>query len=271
MIEFIDRPCGWSPAAPSSMRELANGGAPAWHQYSTAKYLNGSDPKIVSVLLFAPSDLRIHVELLPNSLARRWEGIGLQFASETEVDCLDTRRVLNDSIELMLTVPPLMGTVAGLCRSLHLLRSVEDSDSSFSDPDLPFSVFVSCPPPTVQSRVERLAESIAHEALHLQLSLVETAVPLVVDSVDTVPIFSPWKGERRTTRGLLHGVYVFANLRCFWMRVAARSTSCSPWAAARVNEINLEMRQATHLAESPALTAIGRRFATSFLRDWLHE
>ena len=50
-----------------------------------------------------------------------------------------------------------------------------------------------------------------HEALHLQLSLVERVLPMVVSNPggESEQVFSPWAGDGRSVRGLLHGVYVF--------------------------------------------------------------
>ena len=140
-----------------------------------------------------------------------------------------------------------------------------DFDTSYSDPSLPLSVFVSCPLPAERNRVERLAENIVHEALHLQLSLVERIQPLVIDDSDEELVVSPWKEEWRTVRGLLHAVYVFGNLRSFWKGVAAERPESSSFARARIQTIDSEMARATHLAGDRTLTAAGRRLATSIL------
>ena len=175
-------------------------------------------------------------------------------------------QMLERSLDLVRTVPPLHGTVTGLCRSLHVLAaSGRDVDVSCSDPSLPFSVFVSCPPAAERNRVERLAENIVHEALHLQLTLVETIEPLVIDDPDEPPVFSPWRNEPRNVRGLVHAVYVFGNIRHFWKRVAAELPESSSFARSRIEVIDGEMDAAKQLLASRTLTATGRRLATSFL------
>ena len=173
---------------------------------------------------------------------------------------------LADALELAGTVLPFKGTVAGLCRSLHVLvASGRDLDVSYSEPSLPFSVFVSCPPAAERYRVERLAENVLHEALHLQLTLVESIEPLVIDVPDESPVFSPWKGEWRSVRGLLHAVYVFGNLRCFWKHVAGDSPGASSFARTRIEMIDGELDAAGPLVTSQSLTATGRRLAASLL------
>ena len=173
---------------------------------------------------------------------------------------------LAKSLDLIGTVRPLQGTIAGTCRSVHvLLPPAPDVDVSCSDPSLPHSIFVSCPPATEEDRVERLVENVAHEALHLQLSLVERLEPLVGEIPFEEPVFSPWRGEGRTVRGLLHAVYVFGNLRFFWGQVALIRPGSASFAGARIETIDGEMAAASHLLESRSLTPAGRRLATSFL------
>ena len=179
---------------------------------------------------------------------------------------MEFRQTLVSSLDFIGMDLPLEGTVAGLCRSLHvLIASGRDFDVSYSDPTLPLSVFVSCPLPAERNRVERLAENIVHEALHLQLSLVERVQPLVIDDPDEEPVFSPWKDELRSVHGLVHAVYVFGNLRSFWKGVTSKRPESSSFAQARIQTIDAEMAKAAHLASNKSLTAEGRRLATSLL------
>jgi len=110
-----------------------------------------------------------------------------------------------------------------------------------------------------------LAESIVHEALHLQLTLVESIEPLVAESPAGVLVFSPWKNELRSFHGFIHGVYVFANLRCFWKKVATDSPELSSFALTRIGVIDRELGAARQLEVSPLLTTMGRRLVMSYL------
>jgi HEXXH motif-containing protein len=67
---------------------------------------------------------------------------------------------------------------------------------------------VSVPDTDEAYAVPRLAESIIHEAMHLQLTLIESIVPLINSTTQTA--FSPWKQSERPVQGLLHALYVFA-------------------------------------------------------------
>jgi len=265
---FIDGPCRWDRRAPERLRLRVLGDRSGWRSYSTSRYLAGLDPCILHSLGVAGSadDAGVNVELLPAVLARRWRDLGLRFATAADLKEMNFRETLAKALDLIGVVRPLEGSVAGMCRSVHvLLASDRDLDVSCSDPSLPFSAFVSCPPDTAKYQTERLAENLVHEALHLQLSLLETVQPLLAAIRDEETVFSPWKGEGRTVRGLVHAVYVFGNLRCFWRRVASSTPGSSSFARARVETIDGEMANAVHLLRSRSLTAAGRRLATSFL------
>ena len=266
--EFIEGPCRWDWRAPARLREQVFGDASAWRSYSTAWFLDGSNPHILHTIGLSEhaADSAVSVERLSPVLAARWRSVGLRFASEADLSDMEFRPTLVSSLEFIGMDHSLEGTVAGLCRSLHvLIASGRDFDVSYSDPSLPLSVFVSCPLPGERNRVERLAESIVHEALHLQLSLVERVEPLVIDGPDEDPVFSPWKDELRTVRGLVHAVYVFGNLRHFWNGVASKCPESSSFAQTRIQTIDAEMVGAAHLVEDRSLTVAGRRLAASFL------
>ena len=268
MIEFIDRPCGWNRLAPARLRRQAVGGACAWQNYSTARFVDDLDPVLLHRVGISdfPFDTGANIELLPEVVARRWRNLGLEFATEADMGDMEFPEILVSSLDLVHTILPLQGSVAGLCRSVHvLLASGRDFDVSYSDPSLPFSVFVSCPPATERNRVERLAENLVHEALHLQLTLVERIESLVIDVPRESLVFSPWKNELRNVRGLLHAVYVFGNLRCFWKRVATNVPESSSFARKRIETIDGEMDDAKQLVTNGSLTAMGRRLARSCL------
>lgn len=268
MFDFIDGPCGWDPFAPAELRRHAPGGVSAWQDYATSRFLHDLEPIVLHAVGIpdAPCGPGVQVELLPEGVARRWRRVGLEFATEAEISAMGFPETLVGSLDLVRTVLPLRGTVAGVCRSLHVLVAPDrDFDVSYSDPSVPFSVFVSCPPPSERNRLERLAENIVHEALHLQLTLVESIESLVIDVPGETPVFSPWKNEWRSVRGLVHAVYVFGNLRCFWQYVAADVPEFASFARTRIETIDREMDATRQLVTNCSLTAMGRRLARSFL------
>ena len=272
VYDLIARPCGWCPSAPIKLRKDLLGECYSWSHYSTSLQLGGSNPKCLSTserLSSSPCPNMI-VELLSDDLANTWKSVGLQLAKECDLEGRIFMDALFESLVLIQGNREIHATVAGMCRSLHPLISNDcEIDVSFSDPALPFSIFVSCPPVDAQYRVERLTESIVHEALHLQLSLVERAEPLIVKNNDETLVHSPWKGERRTLQGLLHGIYVFGNLRSFWTDVINQRPQSAQFGKVRVSAIEAELLGVAHLVGSDNLTTPGRRFASSFLAPFL--
>ena len=264
VVEFIEGPCCWGRFAPAKLRNSV----PGWKNYSTSRFLEGADSEILDVLDTGASSIApdMSIELLSPTLADRWQSVGLRFATKTEIEKSGLRRILTKSLDLVRVITSLQGTVSSLCLSLHPLLAPDTRvDVSYSDPDVPFSVFVSCPPDTERNAAERFAESLVHEALHLQLSLVECAEPLITDASEGKQVFSPWAGEGRTVRGLLHAVYVFGNIRCFWKHIVSNVPGSASFARTRIATINEEMGKAVHLARNDWLTATGQRLASSFL------
>ena len=270
--EFVDRPGSWHGTAPTKLRNEAHDGGVEWRLYSTSRFLGATDGAIHSTIPGDPSDdgTMISVEILSDLLADHWRSTGLRFATAVEVEELRFRELMIKAIALIREIDPFGRTVVTLCRSVHpLIAPDADTDVSYSDPRLPFSVFVSAPPPTQPDAVERLSENLVHEALHLQLSLVERILPMVVSNPmgEAEQIFSPWAGDGRSVRGLLHGVYVFGNLRCFWERVAEQVPVSSGFASDRIAVIGGQMIEASHLRFRAELTPAGRRLATTLLAN----
>jgi HEXXH motif-containing protein len=114
---------------------------------------------------------------------------------------------LRGALALIERLPTLAKAVSLLARCIHVLSSHPDYDVSHSDPNLPFSIFVSVPPKDGPQTPMRLMESIIHEAMHLQLTLMERVAPMVEGVFSA---HSPWQRQLRPAQGLLHGLYVFA-------------------------------------------------------------
>ncbi|HXB67813.1 MAG TPA: HEXXH motif-containing putative peptide modification protein [Candidatus Acidoferrales bacterium] len=165
---------------------------------------------------------------------------------------------LSDVIE---PFPFLRCAVSELVWRCHIvLAETKDCDVSFSDPAVPFSIFVSAPPEGADSSILRVAESVIHETMHLQLTLFESLVPLV-DIASLFSMYSPWKQENRPAQGVLHGLYVFSVLRWMWLRKSQTTGNRidRDFASRRVAEIDEQVSAVRSLEKSPALTEAGRR------------
>ena len=167
-------------------------------------------------------------------------------------------------------LPFLWTAVSELVWCCHVvLAQADDYDVSFSDPGIPFSVFVSASAQHDRLAVLRVAENLVHEAMHLQLTLFEDLCPLIHRD-SRWSMYSPWKQEQRPAQGILHGLYVFYVLRWMWLensRVTYRSSD-RDFALRRIMDIDGEIDAVRALEDSPALTEAGKRFLQElFLRN----
>src|SRR5207249_6147227 len=110
----------------------------------------------------------IPIEILSSELSTQFEEPGLRFLSADEVIAGDGPSRIEAALQILVAVPELAEATCALTRALHLLDTGDDEiDVSFSDPELPFSSFLSLPGPGVRGARLRLAEALLHEAMHL--------------------------------------------------------------------------------------------------------
>ena len=242
--------------------------------YGTARVLS-RDPEgshWLVATLDAPSryDVRsnsIQIEVLPEDIARQWESPGVRFFGAEEIPRDGVTDRVDEAIELLAGVPTMLPTVCSLIRSLHLLETSDAQvDVSFSEPNMPFSAFISVPGPDVQDGPFRVAEAMLHEAMHLQLTLIEGFVPLVEPTERTY--FSPWRSEYRTPLGVLHALYVFRVIDAFFGEIltdgpASESLRCH--AFNRRAEIAQQIESIRDFRECPHLTDFGIAFVSRLL------
>jgi len=166
-----------------------------------------------------------------------------------------------------------MRTVASLVRSLHAIRPEDtDYDVSFSEPTAPFSIFVSVPGRPNTNDPLRVAEAIVHEAMHLQLTLLEQVSGLV-NSADG-KYFSPWRRERRRAGSILHGVYVFYVIHCFLGRLTSIGSCPQSWLrhiGLRQREIRLQVDEMRSFQTCAELTALGSILVRRCVGDLAHS
>lgn len=201
----------------------------------------------------------ILIETLPENDLRKYQEMGLTFYSRAELTTSTIFGCLQDAIHILAHVPTLQKTAGSLIRVCHILKPEDDDyDVSHSDPYVPFSIFVSVPSQRKANCELRIAESIVHEAMHLQLTLLEQVLPLIRPSDETY--FSPWKGEPRSPQGVLHALYVFRVIDQFLEQLLTLSI----WPSASVGhmrnrrtEIARQVRRLEPFADYPALTELG--------------
>jgi hypothetical protein len=200
--------------------------------YSTGRWIAGDvlAPRVQLGVVRAGSH-RLLVEALPPVAIRAVEG--LPSLSESPLPSVEEQmQAAVDRVTLLDGLPESLGWLIGSC---HVLAAERGYDVSHSTPALPLSIFVSVPGPDERHAELRLAESIIHEAMHLQLTFIESHVSLVEPTGATV--FSPWKQTDRPVQGVLHGLYVFAVIHEALATLAAKDFEARDYANARRPEI----------------------------------
>ena len=169
-----------------------------------------------------------------------------------------------DALRLLDYIKAPCECVHALVRSIIVLKPASlDTDVSYSHPEIPFSIFISCCGQSSNNSAIRLLEAILHEAMHLQLSLIEHYVTLVNPSDGNNSYYSPWRGERRPAGGVLHGLYVFRAIYEFFTELSQhiKSESLTNYLNRRREEIMGDIKLLTNFPSAFGLTAIGGRFA----------
>jgi hypothetical protein len=188
--------------------------------YSTDAVLNGgtdNKPNKTAIVL-KPSKkalLPINVYPMPDKIASMYADSGAKPYSTQILQTSTVLQCLQEALDILVEIPTVYETVSRLVGSLHILQPVDDDfDISYSLPNIPFSIFVSIPSKRMKNDTLRVAEAILHEAMHLQLSLIEQCVPMIIETNEKY--FSPWKNEYRHPRGVFHALYVFCVIKQFF-------------------------------------------------------
>jgi HEXXH motif-containing protein len=117
------------------------------------------------------------------------------------------REVMHEAERLLAASPRLETALQAAVGQIILLRARPSFDISHSEPRWPQAIFITVPSRQTQVSALRSVENVVHEAMHLQLTVLERAIPLIAD--ETSKMASPWRLEPRDFQGILHGVYVF--------------------------------------------------------------
>lgn len=246
--------------------------------YSTARMIRGDlrGPRTIIATVSTPridvvACTGIPIELLPEEIARQFNSGQWRFRIRAEVLEPQLMGCIDEAVAILGIVPGILPAIVSLIGALHILDSQDDEmDISFSEPRLPFSAFVSVPGPRGVYGALRVAEAVLHEAMHLQLSLVERVVPLVTGS--TIEYFSPWRNESRPPQGLLHGAYVFGAIDAFLRSLPLNSPLIAPYydhVHRRRKTIAEEMEGIRCFLECEDLTADGVALVSRILGSFM--
>ena len=231
--------------------------------YSTERFLSANAERRSSLLksIRARNGLVLELEAVGDVVECYGKHHGLTLANNIDAiaDSAVLQAALNDVLQPHYCLCLALSELAWRC---HVIVAEEaECDVSFSDPGIPFSIFISVPTQNDPSCLLRVAESLVHETMHLQLSLFERRCPLV-DMTSTWTFYSPWKHQQRPAHGILHGLYVFHVLGWMWRQIAqsTQSDSDRTFALRRICETKREINAVRALEDSPALTQPGKEF-----------
>lgn len=200
-------------------------------------------------------------------LAGFYDEHGLEPMSREELLVEQAGGKLRAAWQLLAGVPAVRDSLRPLVRTIQVLRSSDpEIDVSYSHPAVPFSVFVSVGEDCSLVAALRVAESLLHEAMHLKLTLLEAEVELVWAGSQEV-YYSPWRDENRPIRGVLHGLFVFAAVREFYMALleSAVMPQEKKFIQDRLAGIAKEFMAVQQFSGTPGLTRAGRQLAISLL------
>ncbi len=208
------------------------------------------------------------IEALTPQATRRYAALDLRL-SEMVYRVAEAQTLLAQASMMIDRVPPLARTIRALVRSIHILDAPSPGfDVSHSDPELPCSIFLSLPMEESFAAL-RAAESIVHEAMHLQLTLFEAEEPLVEQDCE-VTGFSPWQQRERPLLGLVHGLFVFAAIDRFMALLIDEGLEPheESFALKRRREVASEIAEVAEVADLEAavgLTSAGRTLVRRLL------
>lgn len=176
----------------------------------------------------------------------------------------DANEIVQSALEIVRGWrPALHRELVQTCNAVQFVRdrtAHPDKIISFSDDAVPGALYVSASQGSKVVDAYDMADSLIHEHRHQKLYLLERLAPTVQPGA--AKVVSPWREELRPPSGLLHAVFVFVELRRFWIFV--RDTGPSELYSRAENQVfvtNSRLQQAFATLRDCPLTASGRALA----------
>ena len=178
------------------------------------------------------------------------------------------REVMHEAARLLAASPRLEIAIQAAVGQIILLRARPSFDVSHSEPRWPQAIFITVPSRQTQVSALRSAENIVHEAMHLQLTILEGVNPLIADG--TSKMASPWRLEPRDYQGILHGVYVFRCIAEYFAELSFRGildNEGANYITRRRAQIADELSQVDFERLALGLTCSGQHFLAALTND----
>lgn len=146
------------------------------------------------------------------------------------------------------------------CRAVQFIRDPKADPNkivSFSDNSVPGVLYVSITQADGLIDPYDLADSLIHEHRHQKLYLLERYAPTVQQNSNQV--ISPWREDLRPPSGLFHAVFVFVELRRYWIHVREHGPErLHSRAVNQIADTDLNLKHAFITLEQCPLTQIGQ-------------
>ncbi|MGN7741524.1 cyclophane-forming radical SAM/SPASM peptide maturase YhhB [Pseudomonas sp. 22526] len=156
--------------------------------------------------------------------------------------------------------PALAAEISMACRAVQFVRDPSADPHkivSFSDNSVPGALYVSISQGDRLIDPYDLADSLIHEHRHQKLYLLERFTPTVERT--SALVVSPWREDLRPPSGLLHAVFVFVELRRFWLYVRDHGPAeLNSRAVNQLADTDLHLSQAFVTLQDCPLTEMGR-------------
>jgi hypothetical protein len=238
--------------------------------YSTAgNFHQPNIPTIQKIKIASYEGENIYLEYPSfEHLQKFYDEHGLHVYKNVELILNDAEKKIDGAFEILKLVEPAYFSIIKLVKSIQVLKQEDpETDTSYSHPDIPFSIFTSvCNDDSVLSRL-RVAESILHEAMHLKLTLIENIIPLVKPLTGNV-YFSPWRDELRPAQGILHGLFVFRAVYDLFLIIKNKfiqDYQTLEFLNYRLEKIESEITSLTQFFCNPDLTDKGKMLAIKLI------
>ncbi|WP_223523685.1 MULTISPECIES: cyclophane-forming radical SAM/SPASM peptide maturase YhhB [unclassified Pseudomonas] len=155
--------------------------------------------------------------------------------------------------------PELAAEILAACSAVQFVRDPTADPKkivSFSDNSVPGALYVSISQGEGLIDPYDLADSLIHEHRHQKLYLLERYAPTVERT--SAQVVSPWREDLRPPSGLLHAVFVFVELKRFWIYVRDHGpVSLSSRAVNQIEDTDLHLKQAFATLKECPLTQVG--------------
>lgn len=156
--------------------------------------------------------------------------------------------------------PALASEMQVACTAIQFIRDPSADPRkivSFSDNSVPGALYVSISQGDRLIDPYDLADSLIHEHRHQKLYLLERYSATVEHT--SAQVVSPWREDLRPPSGLLHAVFVFVELRRFWLHVREHGPiEMISRAINQISDTDQHLQQAFETLKECPLTDVGQ-------------